>query len=85
MHTLHQGLLARANNVKHVTPPLLHQLMAVTYRNLDGEVVIIDLDDEDGFILDPPVAVPDRQAPAVTFDEALAAVLQLLPDIDPKV
>jgi len=60
--------------------------MKVTYRDLNGEIVIIDLDAEDGVAIETQVEVPEAQGPVqVTFDEALAEVLQVLPDIDPKV
>jgi hypothetical protein len=54
---------------------------------LTGNVVVVDLvsDDEDVEIQNPALDDVPMSAPNVTLDDALAEVLQVLPDIDPKV
>ena len=66
-------------------------LIVVAYEDLTGNIVVVDLvsDDEEVVPLDRGNAgAPEDPAYSfaeVTLDDALSEILQVLPDIDPKV
>jgi len=66
-------------------------LIVVEYEDLTGNIVVVDLvsDDEEDVPLDRGnAAAPEDPAYSfaeVTLDDALREILQVLPDIDPKV
>ena len=66
-------------------------LILVAYEDLTGNIVIVDLvsDDEEivplGGVNAAAPEAPENNFAEVTLDDALREILQVLPDIDPKV
>jgi len=66
-------------------------LIVVAYEDLTGNIVVVDLVSDDEEIMPlgrsetPASEAPENSFAEVTLDNALLEILQVLPDIDPKV